>query len=188
MSQYKLSLPEGNGALQASPPVPLARRSRLTLQSRRSLSWTRRSQYDAAEAFSCARRCSNVTRCVIDRRASVWPVMSSVIKPEVNNISQRRQRRTEPRQKVTYAGKKSDTDWTCSSGDMPAERYRNRHAHHHTPLSSEGRSKMDISWRRRPVGGGADFRARSSVGSSVFLEALRYVMYFRFCGRRHIFA
>ena len=51
--------------------------------------------------------------------------MTSTIKPEVHNVSLRRQRRTETQQEVICI-KKFGEDRTCSSEDMVADRQTNR--------------------------------------------------------------
>ena len=69
-------------------------------------------------------------------------LMTSSIKPEVYNLSLRRQRRTEPRPYVTCR-KKIGEDRTCNAGDMIADRHTHRqthrHAQHNTPLPYRGR-------------------------------------------------
>jgi len=78
----------------------------------------------------------------IQSLAYFWPLcanMTSSIKPKELNISQRRQRRTEPRTYVTC--KQFREDGTCSSGDMIADRQTDeqtdRHGHHNTLLTRQ---------------------------------------------------
>jgi len=61
-------------------------------------------------------------------------LMSSSTKPEVHNVSLRRQSRTEPRPHITR--KKIGQDQTRSSEDMIADKrtQTDRHANHDTPL------------------------------------------------------
>jgi len=75
-------------------------------------------------------------------------------KPEVHKISQRRQRRTEPR-----PAQKFGKDRMCSSGDMIADRQTHtdrqidRHAHHNTLFPNRGRSNKMIVSYPGPIGG-----------------------------------
>ena len=62
-------------------------------------------------------------------------------KPEVHNVSQRRQR-TEPRPRVTRT--KIGEDRTCSSGDMLAD----RQTHTHTVITTF-RSHIGVTWTKQ---------------------------------------
>jgi len=112
-------------------PAPLARWTRAVSAP------DRRGQYDpAGRGLFRARRCSDVTRCNGIGVPSYCPIFANVtsfIKPEVHNLSQRRQRRTEPRPYVTCI-KKFGNDETCSSGDKLADRHTqtDKHTHTHT--------------------------------------------------------
>jgi len=103
-----------NGPLQPPPPAPRIGFSvweawvHLNCESldgrlcrtRQSSSRTRRDQHDAAGALACARRHNDVTRC--NDTGTLCANMTSSVKPEVLNISQRHhQSRTEPRPWVT---------------------------------------------------------------------------------------
>jgi len=78
--------------------------------------------------------------------------MTSSIKPEVHNVSLRRQRREDRATVTDNTHKNFGEDRTCSSEDMIVDRQTGRqtdrhthththtHAHHNTPLSYRGRS------------------------------------------------
>ena len=93
-----------NSTLQAPTPSPSAR-YRLVLSRRQKSSRTRLYQYNAEGTLACARRRSDVARCDGIDMPSYGPIcadMTSSIKPEVHNVSQRCQRRPEPRSWVSY--------------------------------------------------------------------------------------
>jgi len=77
-----------------APLTPLARWTRLVSAP---VVRTRRNQHDAARALACARRRIDVAGCNsvdIPPRGPLCVNMTSSIKPEVHNVSQRHQRRT----------------------------------------------------------------------------------------------
>jgi len=92
--------------------------------------------------------------CPASRSATTWETshkhnvvlngvtMTSSIKPEVHNISHRRQRRTEPQPQATCT-KKTGEIWPrgfrVMQMDRQTHRHTNRHTHHNT-LQSTGRS------------------------------------------------
>jgi len=87
--------------------------------------------------------------------------MTSLAKPEIHNISLRRQSRTEPRLSVTYTKNFVKIGrvvpearlWT----DKQTQRHTDRHAHHNTPLPYRGRSENQ-----------QDTRMQHSTSKSVF--------------------
>jgi len=75
--------------------------------------------------------------------------MTSSIKPEVRNVSLRRQRRTEPRPQVICAKNSVKIGRVVPNrqiADRRTHTHRDRHAHHNTPLPYWGRSK---NWEPR---------------------------------------
>jgi len=102
--------------------------------------WYYCAQFIAKPKAACALRFSwAATSINLGLRAN----MTSSIKPEVHNLSLRRQR-----DRATATGnmlKKFGEDRTCSFDDMIADRqtythtHTQRHAHHNTPLPCRGR-------------------------------------------------
>jgi len=86
----------------------------------------RHSRYDATGALACARRHNDVTRCNRIDSPAYSPLcalranVTSFIKSEILNVSQRHRTRTEPRPWVMH--RKFCDDRTRSSGDMFANR------------------------------------------------------------------
>jgi len=77
---------QGNGAFHTPSLTPLARWTRLV-----SASETGRNQYNAAGALACAQQRGDVTRpCMAHYMYAPTLHMTSSIKPEVHNVSQRR--------------------------------------------------------------------------------------------------
>ena len=91
----------------------------------------------AKPKFACALRFSWAAT------SSSLANMTSSIKPEVHNISLRRQKWTEPRLSVTCTKNLAKIGRVVSE-DMVADRqthtHPDRHAHHNTPLPYRGRS------------------------------------------------
>ena len=101
--------------------------SALETRSRRA----RRNQYDAAGAFSCARRRSDVTRCndiEMITYGLLCVIRNHPIQPEVHNVSQRRQKRAKPRRPLVMIRRVvPEIYWRTG-------RRTDRHAHHNTPF------------------------------------------------------
>jgi len=75
--------------------------------------------------------------------------MTSPIKPEVHNVSRRRQRRIKPPPQVTCA--KNGKDRTCISGDMIADRQTYTH-------ETDRHTDTVITILRCPIGGGVEIQ------------------------------
>ena len=93
-------------------------------------------------SYACEPHCLSLAATTSS--LSLCAKMTSFIKPEIRNISLRRQRRTEPRPYVTWT-KIFGEDRTCNCKGMMAHRQTHRqtdrHAYRSTPLSYWGRSK-----------------------------------------------
>jgi len=80
--------------------------------------------------------------------------MTSFIKPEIHNVSLRRQRRTEPLTQVTFAQKPGEARM-CSSRDMLADRQTHRQTDAvviilHCPVGGE---VINVKGNQKCVGG-----------------------------------
>jgi len=108
--------------------------SALETRSRRA----RRNQYDAAGAFSCARRRSDVTRCndiEMITYGLLCVIRNHPIQPEVHNVSQRRQKRAKPRRPLVMirrvvpgiywrTGRRTDRQTRSSQYSVPLASFR----------------------------------------------------------------
>jgi len=119
-----------------------------SIASAPAVSETQRNQYDAAAALACARRLNEATR----RDGPFGASMTSSTKPETDNVSQRRRRRTEPKRYAII------TKNMVKIGHAVPEIWRtdtrtDRHTHRNTPLPYEGRSDSTSSYSRQVARG-----------------------------------
>ena len=90
-------------------------------------------QHQVAGALACVLRCSGVTATVLAWLVGRLQKNNALsTKPEVRNVSQCRQRRTEPRPWVTYT--ENSVKFGRVVPEMFADRETDKHAYHSSPF------------------------------------------------------